>query len=68
MSASVGTYSHVFLDGIMHSDVQPFAPFTSSNPFYHSMDVGLLHIICIVAGVVGFACLITVSRPPESDG
>ena len=66
VSAFVGTYSHVLLDGIMHPDVQPFAPFTNSNPFYHLIDVGLLHMLCVLAAVVGFACLITVSRPPES--
>ena len=67
VSAFAGTYSHVFLDGIMHADVRPFAPFTSANPFYHLIDVGLLHLLCVLAGVVGFACLITVSRPRESE-
>jgi membrane-bound metal-dependent hydrolase YbcI (DUF457 family) len=66
VSAFVGTYSHVFLDGIMHTDVQPFAPFASSNPFHHLIDVGVLHLLCLLAGVVGIACLITVSRPPDS--
>ena len=29
--AFFGAYSHVFLDSIMHSDMQPFAPFTEVN-------------------------------------
>jgi len=31
LSAFIGTYSHVVLDSIMHSDVEPFYPFNISN-------------------------------------
>src|SRR5271154_6679575 len=30
--AFLGTYSHVFIDSMIHSDVQPFAPFAQGNP------------------------------------
>jgi membrane-bound metal-dependent hydrolase YbcI (DUF457 family) len=67
LSAFIGTYSHVFLDSIMHSDVQPFAPLSATNPFFHLIDVGLMHILCLLAGLVGFAGLITVSRPGDQN-
>ena len=51
--AFIGTYSHVFLDSIMHSDVRPFRPFGESNPSYHLVGVVTLHFVCIFLGVVG---------------
>jgi hypothetical protein len=65
LSAFIGTYSHVFLDSIMHPDIKPFSPFADANPFYHAIDVGLLHLLCVLVGLVGCACLITISRPPD---
>src|SRR5204863_9469883 len=56
VSALLGTYSHVSLDAIMHTDLRPFAPFTSTNPFYHLIDVGVLHMLCLLSGMAGFAC------------
>lgn len=37
VSAFVGTYSHVLLDSVMHADVQPYAPFSTTN--------GLLNLV-----------------------
>jgi len=51
--AFVGTYSHVFLDSIMHSDMQPLAPLTDTNGWLHVLSVGGLHIACVSSGVVG---------------
>ncbi len=64
LSAFIGTIGHVFLDSIMHADIEPFSPFTSANPMYQLIGVGFLHLLCFLIGVVSFACLITVSRPP----
>ena len=33
LSAFIGTYSHVVLDAIMHSDVEPYYPFSMTNNF-----------------------------------
>jgi hypothetical protein len=52
-SALIGTYSHVFLDSIMHPDVAPFRPFTAVNPTLDLVSVPLLHLLCVVLGVVG---------------
>jgi len=51
--AFVGTYSHVFLDGIMHSDMQPFAPLSDANPLLHVISAGGLHLLCVLSGGLG---------------
>jgi len=53
ISAFIGTYSHVFLDSIMHADSKPFNPFSSQNPFYQVISLSMLHALCIVLGVFG---------------
>ena len=32
--AMLGAYSHIFLDALVHSDVEPFAPILYGNPMY----------------------------------
>ena len=53
VSAFIGTYSHVFLDSIMHPDIVPLSPFSSENPMLHLVSLPLLHLFCIVLGIVG---------------
>jgi hypothetical protein len=53
IGAFIGTYSHVFLDSIMHSDVRPFSPFSNQNPFYLLVSLYTLHFSCIVLGAFG---------------
>jgi len=53
IGAALGTYSHIVLDGIMHADVRPFAPWSDGNPFYRLVPLGALHIGCLVAGGLG---------------
>ncbi len=52
-SAVVGTYSHIVLDSIMHSDVVPFDPFAKSNPLLGIISVHALHQLCLYSGFVG---------------
>jgi hypothetical protein len=52
-SAFLGTYSHVFLDSVMHRDMMPFSPFAASNPMLHAISVSSLHQLCLALGVVG---------------
>lgn len=52
-SALLGTYSHVVLDSIMHSDIQPYYPFADGNYLLNIMDIELLHQFCIYSGVAG---------------
>jgi hypothetical protein len=58
LTAMIGTYSHVFLDSIMHPDIVPFSPFDASNPFLHLISVQSLHILCVTLGGVGIVVLL----------
>jgi hypothetical protein len=51
--AFIGTYSHVFLDSIMHPDIRPFSPLGAENVFYHLISVYSLHALCILLGISG---------------
>ena len=53
ISAFIGTYSHVFLDSIMHADVVPFAPFSTRNPLYGIIGLFTLHALCVALGALG---------------
>jgi len=53
LSAFIGTYSHVFIDSIMHHDVEPFFPFSSYSPLYGIIDIDHLHITCLVLAAIG---------------
>lgn len=52
-SAVIGSYSHVFLDSVMHGDVRPFSPFSSENPAYRMISLGQLHAFCLWTGILG---------------
>lgn len=54
----VGTYSHVFLDSIMHSDMHPLAPLSQANVLLSAIPTELLHVVCVLSGVVGMLLLI----------
>ncbi len=58
--AFVGTYSHVFLDSIMHSDLQPLAPLSEANALLHIISVGGLHLLCVLSGLLGAFLLVAV--------
>lgn len=53
----LGGASHSVLDGIMHSDIRPFHPFSGANPLLGLVDLGTLHLTCVVTGVAGLAWL-----------
>ena len=53
--AFIGTYSHILLDSTMHGDVRPFSPFSSSNQLFQVLSCGQLHLVCVVAGILGVA-------------
>jgi len=60
ISAFIGTFSHVALDSIMHSDIQPFYPITESNGLIGLISVGLLYKVCIYSGLLGGVIFFTV--------
>jgi membrane-bound metal-dependent hydrolase YbcI (DUF457 family) len=57
-SAFTGAYSHVFLDSIMHVDIQPWWPFSLENSMLYIIPIGWLHIFCIGLGMIGLFALI----------
>lgn len=53
LSAFVGTFSHVLLDSIMHSDVQPFYPLSLENSLWGILSIEQIHKLCLYSGLVG---------------
>ena len=53
VSAFIGTYTHVALDSIMHSDVEPFYPFLKSNSLLGLIGIDELYQYCSYAAFLG---------------
>lgn len=49
----IGGASHPLLDGLMHPDIRPFAPWTDANPLLGMVELSTLHIVCVLAGIAG---------------
>jgi hypothetical protein len=49
----LGAWTHVLLDGVMHPDLRPLAPFSEANPLLHLVSLGVLHLGCVAAAAVG---------------
>jgi len=68
-SAFFGTLSHIVLDGFMHSDLHPFAPWSETQPWLGSISYGGVYLLCVVLGTLGAAGWIAVtwwrSRSPK---
>jgi hypothetical protein len=62
VSAFIGSYSHVLLDSLMHSDLEPFAPFTTFNPFLGILSVSALHKLCLYSSLLGGAMYFVVAH------
>jgi len=61
LSAFIGAYSHVLLDSIMHTDIEPLYPFTSDNQLLGILSVSALHKFCIYSGLVGSVAFFGIS-------
>lgn len=53
----IGGASHPFLDGLMHGDIRPFAPWTDANPLLGAVGLGALHLSCLAAALIGAALI-----------
>jgi hypothetical protein len=51
--AYLGTCSHVALDALMHSDMNPWWPAAHGNQFLGIISLWSLHAACIITGAVG---------------
>ena len=56
-----GTYSHVLLDGIMHTDVRPMYPLRNFNDLVGIISAEKLDALCLALGVIGVLIILTVS-------
>ncbi len=64
--AALGAFSHIVLDGIMHADMRPFAPWSAANPFLHAISLSALHWGCMISGILGVLIwLRTKPNPPR---
>ncbi|MCI0619100.1 DUF4184 family protein, partial [bacterium] len=57
--AFLGTYSHVFLDSIMHFDLHPLMPWSKDNSLLGLISVESLHFFCIFSGLTGSIILLS---------
>jgi membrane-bound metal-dependent hydrolase YbcI (DUF457 family) len=53
--AFIGTWSHVFLDSIMHADMLPLRPWSEANTLRGLLSIEALYLACFVAGLAGVA-------------
>jgi membrane-bound metal-dependent hydrolase YbcI (DUF457 family) len=58
--AFVGAWSHVFLDSIMHGDIEPLWPVSSGNALQLVVSIETLHLGCVLSGILGLALMYVV--------
>lgn len=51
--ALLGTFSHVALDSVMHSDITPMWPFAPGNVLLQIISIDVLQGLCIATGIWG---------------
>jgi hypothetical protein len=57
LGAATGTYSHIVLHSVMHSDITPFAPYSDANPLFRVISLPALHWLCLGSGAVALFIL-----------
>lgn len=55
--ALLGTFSHIVLDAVMHSDINPWWPLVQGNGLLKIIPIGSLHLLCIGLGVLSGAAI-----------
>jgi len=53
LGSALGAYTHVVLDSVMHPDIQPLAPFTTTNSLLGIVSLSTLHLFCVALGGLG---------------
>lgn len=56
--AYIGTFSHIGLDALMHSDMNPLWPIIQGNSLLGTLSIDSLHMLCLALGLFG-ALIIT---------
>lgn len=62
IGGAVGGISHVLLDAVIHPDVGPFLPFSSSNPFLTDGSFYVMHYTCALVGIAGSMAWLALAR------
>lgn len=57
IGAAAGSYSHIMLDSVMHSDITPFSPFSDANILLGIVSLEALHWSCATAGLAAIVLL-----------
>ncbi|KQW45500.1 MULTISPECIES: hypothetical protein [unclassified Roseateles] len=52
IGATLGAWTHVLLDSVMHADIQPLQPLSAANGLYRIVSLSALHWGCIAAGAL----------------
>jgi len=52
----------VLLDSVMHTDIEPFAPFILDNRVLGLVSVAALHEFCVYSGLVGISLYFAISH------
>jgi len=58
LSALLGTISHAVIDALIYPDVEPFWPFSASNPLRSGITTPQMITFCWLSGVVGLVLYI----------
>ena len=53
LGGAIGGASHPLIDGLMHSDVQPFWPFVAGNPLLGLVPLSGIYLFCVASGLAG---------------
>jgi len=59
--ALIGGWSHVLLDSLMHSDMEPLAPFVAGSGMTNLVSIDQLQLFCALAGALGVAVMLVVA-------
>ena len=66
VGALLGTTSHLALDSLIHSDIQPLAPFSSANPLLGLVPHDSVYTAMVVSGCIGVLCWVIRNRMAQS--
>ena len=64
----IGGASHPFLDGIMHHDMRPFAPWSDANPLLGLIGLVPLHLLCVFSGFAGLVIVVFLLSKQSAAG
>ena len=60
ISAVVGAWCHVLLDGTLHADIRPFYP-VQANPLRGLLSPGAVHAVCVISFVPALAMYLSIA-------